>query len=222
MKDSWVKIPLFMFSLWLSGSVVAQEAENFYRYRDDHGNLVISNTLPAEAANNGYEIISPRGNVLERIAPRKTAQEIAQDAIEQEKKAQQEKQAEAKEQQALIQAQKDEILLKSFSSVKDIVRSRDEKISAIEVLENITKDNIKRLEKQLSEANKMVVTHQQQNIAIPRSLQNTIQDTQRQIKENQIFLNNKAIEKEQINKSYQDLIDRFNQLKNPQPSQGSQ
>lgn len=209
---SWIKT-LLVISLCIIKPVSAIEAGNYYRYKDSQGNTVMSNNLPPDAANQGYEVISPRGNVLEKIPPRKSEQELVKEIAEKEKREALDQKRETERQKALEQAQKDEILLKSFSSEADITRSRDDKIAAIEVLETITKDNIKRLEKQLSEANQMVTTLEQKKSVVPVGLKKTIADTQRQIRENQIFLENKAIEKENIHKSYQDLINRFQQLK---------
>ena len=48
-----------------------------YRYTDENGRLVISNTIPQEATKRGYDILSNNGRVVETVAPAPTAEEIA-------------------------------------------------------------------------------------------------------------------------------------------------
>lgn len=193
-------------------TIISYAEPTFYRYKDKNGKIVITSALPEEANSIGYEIISPRGNVIETIPPPKSAAEIAA-----EEKAQEvQKQAETKAQEAKkiqeLQAHKDEILLKAFSNEEDIIRSRDDKIASIAVLEGIAHENIVRLQKQLNEVKSAADTYQRQNQPIPENLQNAIKDTRRQINENQAFLDSKKVEKQQITANYQKLLERFQQI----------
>ncbi|HEY6544073.1 MAG TPA: DUF4124 domain-containing protein [Dokdonella sp.] len=57
---------------------IAQKSDrNRFKWRDPDGNLHYSDALPAEAARYGYEIVSPQGIVLKRVAREKTAAELA-------------------------------------------------------------------------------------------------------------------------------------------------
>ncbi|MBS0286552.1 MAG: hypothetical protein JSR17_04600 [Proteobacteria bacterium] len=214
MRKNWIKISLCSSLLGLLPVVgfAATETHYYYRYKDTDGHQVITSTLPSDVADQGYDIISPRGNVIKTVQPAKTKEEIAQDekALEEKRKADL-KEIENKK-QAEIQAKKDDILLKSFSNEDDIIRSRDEKIASIEVLEQIMRENITRLNKQLKEANESKATFVQAGQKIPDSLEKTISETQRQIKDNEAFIQRKTIEKENIHTKYQGLIDRFHQL----------
>lgn len=212
MSSHWVKIGLFLIAIVLCPAGSAKEM-TLYRYKDKDGHPVITSTLPSDVAEQGgYDIISSRGNVLETVPPAKTKEEIAKDAqnIEKEKEAQ--KQAEVASKQAAIQAKKDEILLKSFTNEQDIIRSRDEKIASIEVLEEISKENITRLQKQLDDAKNAVQKHQNTGQQIPESLQKTIEESQRQINDNLAFLTRKKAEKDEIHTKYQELISRFREI----------
>lgn len=212
MSSHWVKVVLAVVAIGLCTIGSAKEM-TLYRYKDKDGHAVITSTLPSDVAEQGgYDIISPRGNVLETVPPAKTKEEIAKEANDLEKEKETQKQAEIVRKQAAIQAKKDEILLKSFTNEQDIIRSRDEKIASIEILEEITKENITRLQKQLDDAKNAVQHHQNTGQQIPESLQKTIEESQRQINDNVAFLTRKKAEKDEIHTKYQGLINRFREL----------
>lgn len=219
MSSYWVKIALLTAATLFCSQGWTKEI-TLYRYKDKDGHPVITSTLPSDVAEKGgYDIISPRGNVLETVPPAKTPEQIAKEAQNLEKAKEADKQAEVARKQAAIQAKKDEILLKSFTSEQDIIRSRDEKIASIEVLEGITKENITRLQKQLDDANVLAQKHQSSGQQIPESLQKMIEESRRQISDNVNFLNRKKAEKDEINAKYQELVNRFHELQqHPQPN----
>lgn len=210
MQKHWINI--LGATLLLSSMQSMAAEQTFYRYKDKDGNQVMSSTLPSEVAKDGYEIITSRGNVIERIAPQKTSEEIAKEKVFIEKQQASHEQEENKKRQAQIRAKKDEILLKSFTTEADIIRSRNEKIASINVLEEITRENVARLKKQLEEANIQATGYHSAKQPIPATLQKTISESKRQIEENVNFLERKKIEKDEINKKYQGLITRFNEL----------
>ncbi len=195
MQNNWIKIS-FIIGLFgmLTHSVFANEAV-YYRYKDSDGHQVITNTLPPEVADQGYDIISPRGNVIKTIQPIKTKEELAADQKALEEKRQADLKLEADKKLAEIQAKKDDILLKSFSTEEDIVRSRDEKIASIAVLEQIMHENIARLKKQLQDASESKTHYEKTGQAVPERLTKTILESERQIKDNEAFLARKQIEK---------------------------
>lgn len=204
MAKNWIKIGLLLLSsICFSSNIIAQG--NYYRYKDKDGHPVISSTLPSEVVDLGYEIISPRGTVIETISPRESKeQQVSEGELE--------KQAEIDRKKAQVQAHKDEILLKSFTNETDIERSRKEKIASIEVLEEIVHENIDRLQKQLNREKNSAANYTGQNQKIPEKLQKTIDETLRQINENKAFLERKKTEKVQINTKYKGLVERFRYL----------
>lgn len=211
MQNNWIKTSCVIGLVALSQLCFASEVF-YYRYKDADGHQVITSTLPSDVADKGYEIISPRGNVIKTIQPIKTHEEVEADQKALEVKRQADLKAIENKKNEERQAKKDDILLKSFTNKEDIVRSRDEKIASIEVLEQIMHENISRLQKQLKAANESKVTFEKSGQPIPESLKNTITNSERQIKDNEAFLERKKIEKENIQTKYQGLITRFDEL----------
>ncbi len=211
MQNNWIKTTYVIGLVALSQFCFASEVY-YYRYKDSDGHQVITSTLPPDVADKGYEIISPRGNVIKTIQPIKTHEEVEADQKALEVKRQADLKAIENKKNEERQAKKDDILLKSFTNKEDIVRSRDEKIASIEVLEQIMHENISRLQKQLKTATESKVAYEKSGQPIPENLKNTIADSERQIKENEAFLERKKIEKDNIQTKYQGLITRFDEL----------
>lgn len=211
MQNNWIKITCAIGLFALAHGSFANDTF-YYRYKDTDGHQVISSTLPPDAADLGYEIISPRGNVIKTILPAKSKEEIAADQKALEVKRQADLKVIEDKKHEELQAKKDDILLKSFSNEEDIVRSRDEKIASIQVLEQIMHENMTRLNNQLKSAKETKTSLEKAGHVVPESLKKTITDSERQIKDNEAFLQRKKVEIENIQTKYQGLITRFHEI----------
>lgn len=213
----WINISLLLSAL-LSATVCFGQEAAYYRYKDKDGNTVMSSILPPEYANEAYEKLNRSGDVIETVAPRKSDTQIQKEADELKKREADKRQAELQHQKEQEQRHKDSILLKSFNTQEDIERARNDKIASIKVLEEIVKENLDGLERQLSVAQSAAKTYQQSSQKIPEKLQQTIDTTLRQIQDNKAFLERKTLEKKDIEEKYQALIQRFNDLEKKRPT----
>ncbi|HRE31529.1 MAG TPA: hypothetical protein PLD88_06080, partial [Candidatus Berkiella sp.] len=91
-------------------------------------------------------------------------------------------------------------------------RTRNNKLASIAVLENIIKENLGGLEKQLKDAQTAALTYKQKSQLLPDSLQKTITESERQIKDGQAFLERKKSEKLEIIEKYRLLAEHFTKL----------
>jgi predicted RNase H-like nuclease (RuvC/YqgF family) len=111
---------------------------NTYRYTDENGQMVISNTVPQEAVKRGYQILNQQGRVIREVAPALTEEEIAA------------REARKREEQRLEEQRKqDAMLLKRFSSPDSAVKAMHRKIEELESLIQLKQGNISVLESQL-------------------------------------------------------------------------
>lgn len=124
----------------LSGLSLGVLANQFYRYKNENGMLVLTQTLPAKYADKGYDILNSKGRLIKTVPPALTPEEIAarDAAIEQERLAQIEKQ----KQDAI-----DEELKQLYSQPNDAVRVLSRRIADIESVIEIKRSNILNLEK---------------------------------------------------------------------------
>ncbi len=95
---------VLLVSLLLANIAVAEE---LYRYRDGAGIIVTADTIPPNAAVDGYEIVNEQGAVLETVKARQPA------GINQG------------------QSKQDQYLLASFSHVGEITRLKERKLALL-------------------------------------------------------------------------------------------
>jgi len=106
------------------------QAGQLFRFTDENGTKTLSRSLPAEAAQKGYEVLNDKTmRVIERVPPALTDSELA----EQKRLEQVEKEAQQQAEQAAIEAEKarqqqaiiDKTLLNTYRSEADLINARD-------------------------------------------------------------------------------------------------
>lgn len=117
-------------------------AGQFYRYKNENGQLVLTQTLPAKYVDKGYDILNEKGRLVKSIPPALSAEEI---------KLRDEK-LEA-ERLALIEKQKqdaiDEELKQLYSQPNDVVRVLNRKFVDIQSVVEIKRSKIENLKSQI-------------------------------------------------------------------------
>ncbi|SFM02244.1 DUF4124 domain-containing protein [Marinobacter zhejiangensis] len=148
-----------------------------YRYRDDSGRLVISNTVPQQASQRGYEILNSQGRVIEVVEPAPTPDEIAA-----------REEAEAQQRQTALQLEQDRALLKRYSGPEDAVNAMNRKIQELETLSQLKRGNIAVIASQLDNERARAADFERSGRDIPEAtlqkitrLQNQIDDIEREI-----------------------------------------
>ncbi|MFC4260757.1 DUF4124 domain-containing protein [Marinobacter lacisalsi] len=169
-----------------------------YRYKDDNGRMVISNTVPQEASTRGYEILNNQGRVVERIAPAPTEEELRQRAEE-----------ERRQQEAEEQRVRDKALLRRYRHPDDAVRALHRKIDELEGLIQLKRGNISVIESQLDAEQSRAADLERSGREIPEGTLSKIERLQSQIQdiEAEIAVQNREIE--QIRKSFREDIERL-------------
>ncbi|NWO04947.1 MAG: DUF4124 domain-containing protein [Alteromonadaceae bacterium] len=160
------------------GLLVATSAQaGMYRYEDENGRTVISNTIPQEATKRGYEILGNNGRVVERIAPAPTAEEIAAREAEKER-----------QRQAELQRQEDQKLLQRYSHPNQAVRAMHRKIAEMEGIIQLKQGNISVIASQLDSEQGRAADMERSGREVPdaslekiRRLESQINDIEREI-----------------------------------------
>ncbi len=165
-------------SLAAAGMLFAANAQaTMYRYTDENGQLVISNTIPQEATKRGYEILSTNGRVMETIAPAPTAEEIAGREAEKERQRQLE-----------LQHSQDRELLKRYSHPDQAVRAMHRKTRELEGVIQLKRGNISVISSQLDTEQSRAADLERAGRDIPeatleriRRLESQVRDVEREI-----------------------------------------
>ncbi|SDW92659.1 DUF4124 domain-containing protein [Marinobacter mobilis] len=152
-----------------------------YRYHDDNGRLVISNTVPQQASQRGYEILNNQGRVIEVIDPAPTPEEIAAREA-----------AEERLRQAALREAEDRALLKRFSTPEEAVSAMKRKIQELESLSQLKRGNMAVIASQLDAERSRAADFERSGRDVPEAtlqkierLQSQIDDIEREIAQQQ-------------------------------------
>ena len=162
--------------------------------------------VPPEYIQQGYMEIDKEGIVRDVKERAKTPEELAEArrlaALEAAKRRQKEK-----------QQTQDRVLLQTFSSVSDIERARDARITALEAaikLSGVRNENIRL---KLNDHIKRAADSQRMGQAPTPALLEDIEALRGQIENNVRFIAEKRIEQEQIRQAHALDIERYKRLK---------
>lgn len=191
-------LPVLLFvvlaGLTLPAGAASKGSGELFRYENEDGVIVLSNSLPPKYATRGYTIIDYRGRVI-RVVPRQlTEKELRQRAAAE--KAEREAQAARDERR-----QHDEELLRLYSTPEDVERAKDRKVASIQGAIDTVQVNIQRLLAQKRNLEAKAADLERAGSAIPQTLIDSIQSLEDQIraKEQEI-----ATRKQQIDATEQD------------------
>lgn len=189
----------------LSSLALAENAKNsevfLYRYKDAEGRASVSNVVPPEYYQYGYEALDKYGNVIKVVPPTLSEEEKAKLAQEQEKQ-----QAEA------LQAEKDKQLLKTYSGPEDAIGARDRKLEQLDVIIEITKAKINRLrfdyDREVASAAKAEAAGE----TVPEDILANLESIETQIATLEAFIVTKEEEKSSITREYEEIIERLSKI----------
>lgn len=143
-----------------------------YRYKDENGRMVISNTIPQEATQRGYEILGSNGRVVETVPPAPTAEEIAAREAEKER-----------QRQAELQRQADRKLLERYSNPDQAVRAMHRKTEEMESIIQLKRGNISVVSSQLDSEQSRAADMERAGRDVPESSLNKIRRLESQIED---------------------------------------
>ena len=172
-----------------------------YRYTDENGRLVISNTIPQEATKRGYDILSNNGRVVETVAPAPTAEEIAAREAEKERQKQLE-----------IQQEQDRLLLKRFSHPDQAVRAMHRKIRELEGIIQLKRGNISVISSQLDSEQSRAADMERAGRDIPETTLEKIRRLEAQIRDIEREISAQRQDIGEMKKAYEADIKRLEEI----------
>ncbi|MBL1142152.1 MAG: hypothetical protein HND53_09005 [Proteobacteria bacterium] len=195
-------IILTLSGLTLSGSVQAR----MKCWTNNEGVKECGNAVPPEYAQKGHEELGKSGVVREETERAKTDKELDEqkrlDAIKAEE-----------ERIAAEQKKKDDVLLQTFSSVEDIERARDERLTSLDAAIKLTQARNEKIEYDLDKRIQNAAAAERAGKAPSESLLDAIESLKRQLKNNDSFIEAKRAEQEVIKEAHAKDIAHFKKLK---------
>lgn len=179
----------------------ASTQATMYRYTDENGRLVISNTIPQEATKRGYDILSNNGRLVETVAPAPTAEEIAAREAEKERQKQLE-----------IQQEQDRLLLKRFSHPDQAVRAMHRKIRELEGIIQLKRGNISVISSQLDSEQSRAADMERAGRDIPEATLEKIRRLEAQIRDIEREISAQRQDIGEMKRAYEEDIKRLEEI----------
>ena len=169
-----------------------------YRYTDESGQVVISNTIPQEASKRGYDILNRNGRVVETVDPEPTEEEIAAREAEEQRKAEEEKQREL-----------DRKLLERFSHPDEATRAMHRKIRELQGLNQLKRGNISVIVSQLDSEQSRAANMERSGRDIPDSTLQKIRRLEAQIRDIEREINAQNSDIRALREQFEEDIERL-------------
>ena len=185
---------------------VVGAADRLYRWKNESGKYVISDTIPSHIAKRGYEIINSEGRVISRVGKAKTKQDLKREELIKKKKV-------AIERQREKDKRRDKRLLSLYSSQEDIINRRNKQLSTINQLIKIQLENNKTNKIFLEKYKKNIEKLQLQNKKIPLKLKNQYNEVKDNLINGEKIIEDKRKDYKRVEKQYNADLARFKVLK---------
>lgn len=164
-------------------SLLAQTAiaANLYRYINEQGVQSIGTSLPAAAAQRGYDILDAQSmRLIERVAPALSAEQI-------EQLEQQEREAKLAEEQRKKQAIYDKRLLSLYQSEQDVEEAKQRDVDAKQITLEQTKLSLIELENKQLQLQQQAADDELSGGITPKTRKAMTQNSQRIIETKQLI-----------------------------------
>jgi len=193
-------IMLISTVVW-SGLVSAE----YYRWKDKNGETQYGDQVPAGEADNGRIRVNEGGQVVEKISPAKTPEELRQ-FNEQQRLAKIERQR--KEEQEAY----DRVLLATYNSPEEIMQVRDERLSLIEQSITLSRDRLSKQQKELEKLNDSRNRFIEKDIEPPEWIENNELKVLSRIAGIEQYISDKGLEMEKLRKRFSEDMTRYKEL----------
>jgi hypothetical protein len=186
--------------MW-SGFVSAE----YFRWKDKNGDTQYGDQVPAEEVDNGRILLDEEGQVVEQISPARTIEE-------QKRYEEQQRTAKLERQRKEEQDAYDRVLLATFNSSKEIAEVRDERISLIDQSIKLSRERLRKQQKELVKLNDSRNRFIDKDIEPPKWIDNNELKVMSRIAGIEEYISDKSLEKERLRKRFGEDIIRYNEL----------
>jgi hypothetical protein len=210
------KLALFAaaFALvFVAAAAAAPAKTKLYKWVDKNGVTQYGSSIPPEYASQQSEQLNAQGQVVKTQEAQKTPQQLAAEA-QAAQQAQQQAQADA-----AVKAH-DKVLLDTYTSVADMERDRDSKVSAIDAQINVLNGSITASQKTLADFQDRASELASKSKPVPPDLQKHIDGAKQQLILNQQQLLLQEQHKQDMEAQFAKDIERYKVLTGAPSSSG--
>jgi len=192
--------------LCLSFCLSANAQGLLYRYKDDNGRLVLSNTMPPEYAAKGYQVVDSFGRVLHNVLPAATPEQIAERRLQQAAKLRRQEMARRK-------AEEDANLQRLYNHPDDAVMAKERRLTELDNLVTQKKIEQNDLLRKIRLVESKAANIERSGKTIPSKVLTDIDALQKSLSKLEGDLENYAEDRENIESEFNRKINRLEELK---------
>ncbi len=187
-----------MFVVFLTTPAFAIAAK-IHCWKNSEGTRECGHQVPAEFSQKRVEVVNQRGMVVEVHPEAKSKEQALKEA----------------EHKRLEEARRDRdnVLLRAYTTERDLLIARDNKVAAIKGIIDVTNTNTDAAIHNFGRLQKRAADYERGGKPVPDALIQDIRSTERKIEQNKKFVANKKSEMEVIRKKYNADLKRFKELK---------
>lgn len=200
---------LLVCSLALACATAASAAgsgRTQYKWRDATGALHFADSLPAEAARYGYEVVNAQGVVVRRVERAKTAEEQAAAKAELAKAQTQREEAEAL-------ARADAQMLSAYPTEEDLARSQQQRLELLDQHVESARIGLRSLEQALADQLAHAAEIERIGKNLPEAQARQIAETRKQIDAQRSVLARRESERADATAKFEAEVAHYRELK---------
>ena len=201
----------FISTLLACGLLYGPVAGAFvYKWVDEEGKVHYGDSVPPEFSARERKKINEQGRTIKVFEAAKTPEEIAENKRLEALRLGQVKEAEA-------QARKDNVLLATYFSEADLLKTRDSRLASLEGLIQLTHRRIRSMNHRIKQLTEDAADFERSGKPVPEMLSRQIENIRTQTIENESFILEKKAEQDEIRMEFDKDIKRFRDLKKERP-----
>lgn len=178
---------------------------NVYKWVDEEGNIHYGDKPPAKVES-AHSVLNERGLEVDSINRAKTDEEVAAELAE----------AEAIREQQLEEQRarhRDNILLETFTTERDLLLTRDDRLQAIDGAILLSEKRINSWSEKLGVLEKRIANYEKDNVETPARLIEERELVLRQIDSSETYMLQKMEERERTADQFEQDLARYRELK---------
>lgn len=203
--NAWLSVIVLM----LGFSVLASAAK-LYKWVDEKGNVHYSDRLPPHLAKKKHEELNNQGIILKNVERDQSTAEREQARLEEEKRLDERRKIQAEEAKQNL---RDKILLDTFTTERDLLLTRDERLSMVDSIISLTISNNQSIQQQIDNTQAQIEVLRKNEREIPENLIKKQENLHGQLEKNKDFINIKTKERAGLEKQFELDLMRYRELK---------
>lgn len=185
-------------------------AAKLYKWTDEDGTVHYSDKLPPDTVEKEHQEMNQHGVTTKSVNREKTQEEkMAEDSAVAAAQAERRRVAE----EEARQRSRDDLLLNTFTTERDLLLARQDRLDSVDSIINLTNSNNANLEKQLAETNKRIENIQKAGKEVPENITKQLENLEGQLTKNKNFIAIKQEERKKLEQQFDNDIRRYRELK---------